>query len=252
MKKTEMQLRKEALVAGLVNAGYSLVQAQERLASLPEGIYPCRILAAIAIVTLPDGSVRSFNSHDAFRLTADKQNCEITLGEYAKDSKFAEPTDQVGIMFEVVAGKYGVTAAHIPMRFNLNGYKRREDYTDTEWIASGLEEIEGYAAQLSAEGTYSRITSDDRKKTGQSILATCLGAIYRELVNEDGAPYDQIDLQLQVEDGSDAFANVILKKDMKDISKKVIPMFVNKFDTDKVTHKTEDTVVPEAAALPQD
>jgi hypothetical protein len=252
MKKTEMQLRKEALVAGMVNAGYSLVQAQERLASLPEGIYPCRVLGAIAIVTAPDGTVRSFNSHDAFRLSADKQTIEVTLNEYAKDSKFAEPTDQVGIMFEVVSGKFGTSNAHIPMRFNLNGYKRREDYADTEWLASGLEEVEGYAAQLGADNTYSRIVSDDRKKTGQSILATALGAIFGEFKNEDDAPYDQLDLQLIVEDGADCFANVVLKKDLKDTSERVIPMFVNKFDIDKCTHKNEKVAVAEVAALPQD
>jgi hypothetical protein len=235
----QRQLRKERMLASLKAFGLSVVNAIKRIASLPEGVYPCRVLGVIVTVEDEiDGKKveRPFCSWDGFRLNAEKNNIEITLGEKEDDALFAEPTPQVGVMFECIAGKYGESHAHIPARFNLIGYKRKSDYSDQEWLASGLEEHEGYAVQMTPEGEKVRIVDEKRTKQAVSILAASIGAIYNAEANDDGTPYDQIDLQIDVEDGLDLFGNVVMKKDLKDPKGRIVPLFINEYNADKATY----------------
>ena len=227
------------MATALVASGLTLVQAVERIASLPEGEYPCRIMFAVAMVnigTAEEPSFVPFTSFDGFHLNADRTGIEIIRNEYASKAKFAEATPQVGIFYQVIAGKYSVSGAHIPARFNLVGYKKREDLSEEEFIASGYEIVDGYLASRDTDNVLSRIVDNAKSKTGQSILASTVGAVFGETLNEEGVKCDQIDLQMQVEAENDLLCNVVMKKDLKDPEKRIVPMFVNKFDSEKCTH----------------
>jgi len=251
---TNQNVLRGLMITALVAAGMPIIVAQERVASLPEGEYPCRILFAVAMVNTGTEEApvyRQFTSWDGFHLNPERTAVDVIFDEYKPKSKFAEPTAQIGIFYQVIGGKYSVSGAHSPARFNLSGYKKREDLSEEEFIAGGYEIVEGYLAVRDTDGLLYRVPDPAKSKTGQGILASTLGAIFGDAKNEDGSPFDQIDLQLQVEDGNDLTCNVIMKKDLKDPEKRIVPMFVNRYNSERCTHPVvEELETVDASDMP--
>lgn len=239
------------MLQALATANLSPIVGEERIGNLPEGVYPCRLMffnALINVGTEEEPVFRPFDAWDAFTLNADKSGIILDL-QKKEDKAFEKPTVQAGCMFEVIHGKYAEKHAHIPYRFNLQGYMTRSDYSDTEWEDSGFQEIDGFAVHVDDEGRKWRILSDEKSAKAESILKGAVGAIFGDLRREDGTAFDHIDLQIAVEEGQDMLCNVVLKKDLKD-PKRVIPVFFNRYDEEKSSFVAEEVTVAEEATLP--
>jgi hypothetical protein len=246
-----------AMMAGLASIGVKLIEAVERLPSLPTGIYPSVLKFFTAFVNdgTDDAPVwRQFNSWDGFHLSADKKTVEIIKNEKKdKDKIFDKPTDQIGIFFQVCEGTHA--QAHIPMRLNLQGYMSREDYTKDEWEDGGFVEQGGFACLpvnikvidpiTKAETTivrYQRVENPKNTEAGQTIAASAMGAIFGDDYKDQ--PRNQVTLQLLVNTGADLWANIVRGPDKND-PKTIITKFVNRYDASLCTHP----VIEEAVAI---
>ena len=230
------------MLATLASAGKSLIVGEERMPNLPAGTYPCRVMFACGMVnegTDEEPSFRLFNAWDGFSLNPEKTAVMLDL-QSKKEQAFCEATLQYAVMFEVIGGKYAEKHAHIPYRFNLTGYKRREDFTDQEWLDSGYSEENGYAVFIDADGKHYRMEDEKRSAKSVEIFKGFLGAVFTDQKKEDGSDFDQIDLQLLCEEGNDFTCNVVTKADKNDPEKRIVPMFFNRFDLEKAEPKAEE------------
>jgi hypothetical protein len=258
--KTLAEMR-AMMLGALALVGKSAITGEERMPHLPEGTYPCRIIFANGLVNIgteEEPEYRLFNAWDGFSLNPEKNGIMLDLAVKATDKGFAEPTDQFAIMLEVIGGKYAEKHAHIPHRFNLNGYKRKSDFTEEEFLEAGYIEEEGYAIYVDPDGKHFRIFDEKKSAEAQKMLKGFIGAVFSGEKKEDGSDYDSVDLQLLCEAGEDLCVNVVMKKETKSAEGKearIVPTFFNRFDIEKAEPKAEaveeSAPVAEEAQIPE-